>query len=138
MRLTRGEAIQDIREMLLTLVDDEHSICDVAARLRIGCRGLDQWSTDELRRRFPWIAEEHPDAAREQLEELAQRWLLSRQMPSHGLLPCDLFARAKGPCAGWEEFYEADLARTYLELFGVEVEVVPDSLSPGPEEPSLR
>ncbi len=126
MRLTRNEAIQDIREMLLSPVDDDHSVCEVANRYGIFCGGFSRWSFDELKSRFHWVAEKHPGIDRAEFERLANRWLLTRQFTSYGRLPCDLFAIRHASCAGWKDFYEPELARFYEELFGEEVQVVPE------------
>lgn len=135
MRMTRKEAIQDIREMLLSLVDDDHSVCEVANRYGIFCGGFSQWSFDELKRRFHWIADRHPECEREEFERHANRWLLTAQFSSFGRLPCDLFSIRPASCAGWQDFYEAELAGFYEELFGQPVEVVPDELQPAADAP---
>lgn len=130
--ITRNEAIDAIRGALLDLVDDESSLCQVADRLGIFCGGFSQWSLDELKQRFPWIVDRHPDVGRAELERLANRWCLTRQSVEHGRVPCDLLARApaRKPCAGWEEFYEAEIAGFHRELLGEEVKVVPEALAP--------
>ena len=61
-------------------------------------------------------------------QERANRWLSSFQFLKYGRLPCDFFAVRPASCAGWMEFYEAKLAEFYQELFGHEVQVVPDGL----------
>jgi hypothetical protein len=131
MRLSRSEAIQDIREMLLCLVDDDHSLCEVVSRAGIFCGGFSQWDFDELKHRFRWIAAEKPNIDRAEFERLANRWLLTHQWASYGRLPCDRFAQARASCAGWNDFYEADLARYYEQLFGERIQVVPDGLKSG-------
>lgn len=127
--LTRDEAIGDIREALLGLVDEKNSVCKVAGELGLFCGGFAQWSDDELKERFPWIVRQHPDISRGELEVLANRWCLTRQSQEHGRVPCDLLARApeRKPCAGWQEWYEAEIARFHHELFGENVRVVPNS-----------
>lgn len=128
--LTRDQAIDDIREVLLELVDEKTSVCQVASDLGLFCGGFSQWGLDELKARFPWIVRQHPDVSRAELEVLANRWCATRQSPEHGRITCDLMQRAptRKPCAGWEEWYEAEIARFHRELFGSEVRVVPNSL----------
>lgn len=128
--ITRTQAIHDLRAALRPLVDHETSLCAAVARRRIFCRGFDQWSLAELRERYPWLAERHPDADRETFLELANHWQCCRQGVEHGRLPCDVAPRHRGssPCAGWEDFYEAELARFHGELCGEAVRVVPDEL----------
>ena len=62
MGISRQEAITDIRELLLTLADEETSVCEIVARSKVGCRGLSRFTLDELKDRFPWIAREYPAA----------------------------------------------------------------------------
>ena len=128
--LTRDEAIDGIREVLLGLVDDKTSVCQVASEKGIFCQGFSQWTFDELKEHFPWISQRHPDLTRGELEALANRWCLTRQAPERGRLTCDLMARAptRKPCAGWQEWYEAEIEHFYRELLGEEVRVVPNPL----------
>jgi len=129
-KLTRNEAIDDIREVLLNLVDDEESVCKVTSDLGIFCGGFSQWNYEELKERFHWIVERRPDISRAELEALANRWCLTRQSPEHGRITCDLMARAPGrkPCAGWDEWYEAEIRDFYAELLGQRVRVHPNPL----------
>jgi hypothetical protein len=69
--LSRTQAIHDIRSSLMNLVDDEHSMCEVAARLHIFCGGFAQWTFRELKQRYPTIVRSRPRITRKQLEELA-------------------------------------------------------------------
>lgn len=126
--LTRDEAIDGIREALLALVDDKTSVCQVVSEKGVFCQGFSQWSIAELKQRFPWISQRHPDLSRGELEALANRWCLTRQSPEQGRITCDLMARSpeRKPCAGWEEWYEAEIARFYRELLGEDVRVVPN------------
>ncbi len=129
--ITRSQAIDDLREVLRTLVDDETSLCAAASQCGVFCRGFSRWSLAELRERYPWIAERHPKLDRAGFEELANRWQLCRQGIRSGRLPCDVAPShvASAPCAGWEQFYEAELGRFHAELCGECVRVVPDWLA---------
>ncbi|MEO6324777.1 MAG: hypothetical protein ABIT01_18585, partial [Thermoanaerobaculia bacterium] len=51
-RITRNYAIRKLREYLLTLTDEDHSMCEVAARKGIFCKGFQRWSDDELKVHF--------------------------------------------------------------------------------------
>jgi hypothetical protein len=128
--LTREEAIDDIREVLLGLAGEGDSVCKVATELGVFCGGFSQWGYDDLKQRFHWIVERHPDVSRAELEALANRWCLTRQFPEHGRITCDLMARAprRNPCAGWDEWYEAEIAGFYAELLGEKVSVHPNPL----------
>jgi hypothetical protein len=130
-RISRTQAICQLRDALRPMVDSQTSLCAAVARRGVFCGGFDQWSLAELRARYPWIAERHPRASRRQLVELADRWQRNRTGVDHGRLPCDVPERHRGaaPCAGWEEFYEAELARFVGELCGERVQVVPDELA---------
>lgn len=124
--LDRNEAVQLLREKCMALVDDDHSICEVAARLKIFCGGFAQWTFAELKDRYDWIVARHPHITRKELEELANRWQLARQFVSGTALACDnqrceSFHRT---CRGWDEFSDEDLARFVAELTGDEVSVV--------------
>ena len=50
---TRQQVIEDLRHSLHGMVDEEHSICDVAARTGVFCGGFARWTFTELRNRFP-------------------------------------------------------------------------------------
>lgn len=126
--MSRERAIEDLRTKLLTLVDDEHSMCLVAARLGIFCHGLEQWSTGELRGRHDWIVRNRPAVRRPELEDLANRWQLARQRVLGVPLCCDIQADAcekHRTCASWEGFADPQIAAFHRELFGEEVEVSP-------------
>lgn len=125
--ISRSQAIADLRRELLKLVDEEHSLCLVAARRGIFCNGLGRWDTEELAARLPWPVEGAvPERA--EVERQANRWLSAVQDLRAGRLPCDQTPGRSPLCAGWEEFYEGELARFHLELVGEEVRVVPDAL----------
>ena len=78
-RMNRRQVIDALRAKLLTLVDDQHSMCEVASRLHLFCGGFSQWKTHELKERHAWIAKNRPGITRKELEDLANRWQLARQ-----------------------------------------------------------
>ena len=126
--LKRSEAIQVLRNKCVALVDDEHSLCDVASRLHILCGGISQWSFTELKKRHDWIVKNRPGITRKDLEDLANRWQLARQFVGDCSLACDkqMSETQHQVCHGWDEFSEDDLARFVQQLTGDEVRVVPD------------
>lgn len=128
--ITRTQAIVELRGALRPLVEPRTSLCAAVGRRGVFCRGHAQWNLAELRERYPWIAERHPEADREAFLELANRWECGRRGVEQGRLPCDVAPRRRGtaPCAGWEEFYEPELARFHEELCGEPVRVVPEGL----------
>lgn len=127
-RIPRRKAIADLRAELLRCVDDQNSLCRVAGRQGFFCCGFAGMDREELARRFPTLPAELLDDP-EAFERRVEKDLLALQDVSHGKLPCDVEGEFRAhPCAGWEEFYEGELARFHRELCGEDVEVVPDVL----------
>lgn len=127
--IQRTQAIDDLREVLLRMVDRDNSLCRVASWRKLFCRGFGQWSRSELEQRFPEL-EREPPLARNHLEWQANRCQLGRQDIFGGKLPCDVARGEAAPCRGWAEFDERELARFHRELCGEAVVVVPDD-APG-------
>ena len=130
-QLTRDQAIDALRAKLLTFVDDEHSICEVATRRGIFCGGFAQWSAGELRKRHDWIVAGRPAVRRHELEDLANRWQLARQSVLGTSLACDVQSddhEKHHTCRGWRDFTDERLATFCRELLAEEVEIVPESL----------
>ena len=125
--LTRSDAITELQRIFLRLVDDEHSMCEVAARLDIYCRGFAQHSFEELKKRYDWLVARRPDITREELERLANIWQLARQDLRCTATSCDTQTIERDTCQGWDNWTDADLERYLLELGGTECEVVADS-----------
>jgi hypothetical protein len=129
--ITRNEAIFGIRRAVLALVDDDHSICEVAAKLGIFCGGFRRFSDEALVERYAWLASRAPD--RPALEKLANRWQLAQQIACNAELACDVQTAAHDTCRGWDGFSDHELAGFYSELCdGEEVFVVPDLFSANP------
>lgn len=128
--INRADAIEGVRRAIMDLVDDDHSICEVAGRLGIFCRGLRQFTDEELETRYQWLAERRGATSRETLEDLANRWQLARQLVQDASLSCDVQAREHDTCLGWDEFSNDKLAGFYRTLCDQEVIVVPDEVSP--------
>lgn len=127
-RVSRRQAIADLHAELLRCVDDQSSLCRVAGRQGFFCGGFAGMSPEERARRFPRLPPEVL-GDREAFERLAETDLLALQDVAVGRLPCDVDGELRvQPCAGWEEFYESELARFHRELCGEDVEVVPDGL----------
>lgn len=115
-RITRETAVRRLREVLVLLTDDDHSICRVAAEKKIFCRGFSRYADEELRRRYPWLVARNPSSTRAQIEEAANRWQISRQVFDDLPLACDVQNLEHDTCDGWDEFTNADLARFCREL----------------------
>lgn len=124
--MTREQAIDAVRTELRQAAGDEHSICFVAARKGIFCRGFSQWRYHELQDQYPQIVRTRRRLTRAQLEELADRWQLARQFVRGTDLACDtqLDEQVFQTCKGWDEFSDEEIARFYEELCGEDVEVI--------------
>lgn len=121
--MTRDEAIRAIRARLLELVDDDHSMCQVAAEKGIYCRGFRRLTDAELKQRHSWLMRRNPDMSREQLEDFANRWQLARQIVDQVPISCDVQMLEHDTCEGWSTFDDATIARFHRELVGVEIAI---------------
>ena len=123
--ITRAEAIALLRARCLALVDEEHSLCEVASRLHVLCGGFSQWRFHELRERYDWIVRRRPHVTRKELEDLANRWQLARQFVQGTELSCDTQTIEHHVCQGWDGFTDEQLATQFQRLLGEEVEIAP-------------
>jgi hypothetical protein len=121
--LTRTEAIGDIRKEILKLVDDDHSMCEVASRLGIFCKGFRQFDDEELKKRYDWIVKKKNVTRRDELVRLANRWQLARQFVQNKGLSCDVQLVDRDTCRGWDEFDDPTLERYHRELCGEEITI---------------
>jgi hypothetical protein len=121
--LSRPQAIERMRNMLQRLSDEEHCVCSVVGRLGIFCRGFKQYSDEELKRRFDWIARKRPGATRDALEELANLYYLGREEVTGAPICCDLETREHAGCDGWNRFTNAELEGFYRTLVGRPVQI---------------
>jgi hypothetical protein len=124
--LVRHEAIDALRERMRGLVDDDHSMCELASNCGILCRGFSQWTFEELKQRYWWLADRRPRITRDELERLANIWQVARQQVLGTDLSCDTQALEHDTCRGWDEWDEPTLSRFLGELCGEQVEVIPD------------
>jgi hypothetical protein len=122
--LTRQQAIDELRGLLVRLTDDENSICAVATRLEIFCKGFRRMSDHELEARCDWLVARQKPKDREALEDLANRWQLARQAATGLPLACDVQALESDICSGWEDFDNRALERFYLKLAAESVRIV--------------
>jgi len=122
--LTREKAIAAIRRKLLEIVDDEHSMCAIAAEKGIYCHGFAQYTDEQLKERYSWLMRNRPDLKREELEDLANKWQLARQIVHKVPLACDAQQCEHDTCLGWDTFDNPTLARFYREILGHEIAVV--------------
>ena len=124
--ITREQAIEKLQRRLGQLVDEDHSLCHVASRQGIYCHGVSQWSFDELKRHYWWLADRRPDITRAELERLANIWQLARQQLFGTPLSCDTQKIEHDTCCGWDGWDANTLARYVKEVCGEDVQVEPD------------
>jgi hypothetical protein len=119
----RSDAISHLRKQLLAMTNDEHSLCQVAAERGIFCRGFRRWNEGEFDRRWRKYIGRSTHLSRSQMEEYANLWELAEQIRKRVSLACDA-QTACGPCRGWNEFSNAELARFCNDVLGENVDVV--------------
>lgn len=122
-RISRKTAIRRLREVLMLMTDESHSICRVAAEKGIFCRGFRRYTDEELRARYSWLVNRDPSIGRERLEDLADRWQLARQVFDDVPLACDAQQIEHDTCGGWDDFTNEELARFCRELLHEDVTV---------------
>ncbi|MDQ5856726.1 MAG: hypothetical protein M3542_00420 [Acidobacteriota bacterium] len=120
----RNEAISRLRTSLLGLTDEDHSLCQVAAARGIFCRGFRRWNESEFDRCWRKHIGRSTHLSRAQMEEYANVWELAEQIRRRVSLACDAQSAAGGPCRGWNEFSNADLARFCNDVLGENAEVI--------------
>lgn len=123
--ISRPALISELRQELERRANGEMSICRLAAQTGIFCRGFRRFSDSELKERFDWIAQRNPNATREELERLADRWQMARQEVQGAFTSCDVQQLEHDSCGGWDDFSDDDLSRFLRELTGRSVAVVP-------------
>ncbi|MHC5211098.1 MAG: hypothetical protein ACYTG2_10305 [Planctomycetota bacterium] len=124
--ITKQQAVETLKTRMLELVDEDHSMCEVASRYGIFCHGFGQWTFDELKQRYWWLADRRPGITRAELERLANIWQVARQQVMGTDLSCDTQTAEHDTCHGWDQWEEPTLARYVFELCGEQVKVVPD------------
>ena len=121
---SRPEAIARLRAALLALTDEENSICQVAGKLGIFCRGFRRWNASEFDRRWRGAIGRSTHLSRAQMEDFANLWQLSEQIRQRVAFACDAKTEGGGTCRGWDEFSNADLGRFCADVLGRNVEVI--------------
>jgi hypothetical protein len=121
--LSRPQAIDRIRRILSALQNEERCACAIASRYGIFCRGFDDLSDAEFRRRISWIAGKRPRATREELEDLVSQYHLGKQQVTGTAVCCDVETREHCACDGWNSFDNKTLEEYCLKLTGREVRI---------------
>jgi hypothetical protein len=114
---TRPAVIVALREELSHRAGDM-SICKLAAKTGVFCKGFRRYSDAQLTERYDWIASKNPEMTRGELEEIADRWQLARQDVLGTSTSCDTQQLEHDTCGGWDDFTDADLVRFLRELTG--------------------
>lgn len=122
--LSRRQVIDRLRDHLLQYCDDDHSICEAAAKMGIFCRGFARLNSTELRERYGWLedkAQKH--LTRPELEERANQWELARQVLHNVSIACDAETVDRDQCLGWDGFTDEQLAKYHEDLLGEAVQI---------------
>ena len=123
-RLSRPQAIDEIRRIMSALPQDDECACAIAARYGIFCRGFAQFSDEELKNKFAWIARPRPKVTRSELERLASAYHRGRQEVAGAELCCDVETREHCGCDGWNTFDNAALEDLYKGLTGRQARIL--------------
>jgi hypothetical protein len=121
--IPRTEMIALLRAELMRLTDEDNSICKVASERGIFCQGFSRSSDGGLRRCYSWLDKRRTGMSREELEDLANRWQLARQIVDDLPLACDVQQREHHTCRGWDDFTNEELSGFVAELTGRSVVV---------------
>lgn len=121
---TRPDAVAHLRACLLLMTDEENSLCRVAAERGVFCFGFRRWNVAEFDRRWRDFIGRSTHLSRAQMEEFANLWQLTEQIRCRVPLACDAAASGQGPCRGWNEFSNDEIAKFCGTLLHENVEVV--------------
>ena len=117
-RLSRPQAIEEIRRIMNALPQDDQCACAIAERYGIFCKGFARYSDAELKQRFAWIARPRPGVSRAELERLASAYHRGRQEVTGAEICCDVETREHCGCDGWNTFDNTALEDFYQRLTG--------------------
>src|SRR5438552_10705455 len=117
MNYTREGALQRIRQFLLSNMAEDETTCQTAARLGIFCHGYDQWTTQQLRDLYPWVADKLPqDATREELLKLVVAWDRARMRTHKTPVTCDAKSLRGETCLGFAGYNNEELKQMFPQL----------------------
>lgn len=119
--VSRAGAIAMLREELLKIASDERSLCLVAAERGIFCQGFSRYTDSELRARLASDAVLLREKSREEIEKLANLWMLNRQEALELPLSCDVEREEKDLCGGWDVFGDKVIERFCREILQVDL-----------------
>jgi len=123
MKYSREDALNKIRGYLVDNTRADETTCQAAARLGVFCHGYDQWTVEELRQLYPWLAKKAPNATRGQFLQLVMAWdgarTLARKMPT----TCDVKVFDHEGCLGFDRYTNQQLKQMFPQLFTGEDEI---------------
>jgi hypothetical protein len=124
MKYTREDALKRVRELLAAQTRPDETTCEVAARLGIFCRGYDQWTLEQLREIYPWLAKKMPASTpREQFLQLIVAWDGARKLVHKAPTTCDVKALDHEGCLGFDRFSNQQLKEMFSQIFKPEDEI---------------
>lgn len=123
MKYSREDALNKIRGYLVDNTRADETTCQAAARLGVFCHGYDQWTVEDLRQLYPWLAKKAPNATRGQFLQLVMAWdgarTLARKMPT----TCDVKVFDHEGCLGFDRYTNQQLKQMFPQLFTGEDEI---------------
>lgn len=120
---TRQQAVHALRRKLLEMTDDDHSMCRVASEKGIYCRGYRPLTDEQMKQKYEWILHRNPTMSRAELEDLANRWQLARQIVDKVPFSCDAQQIEHDTCSGWDGISDDELIRFHRELLAEEIQI---------------
>lgn len=125
MTYTREQALQRIREFLVSNQREDETTCQAAARMGVFCHGYDRWTVEQLRHLYPWLAKKMPEETpREEFLKLIVAWDGARQLAHKGAATtCDVKALDHEGCLGFDRFGNDQLKRMFPQLFKADDEI---------------
>jgi len=125
MEYKRQDALNRIRKLLAENRKDDETTCQTAGRLGIFCRGYDKWTTESLKKQYPWLAKKLPsNAPREEVLKLVVAWDSAREEALHVPTTCDAKTLDHDGCLGFERFNNENLKRMFPQLFKPEDKII--------------
>ncbi len=124
MKYNREDALDRVRQFLVSQMREGETTCEMAARLGTYCHGLDRFTTEELCEQYPWLAKKlPPNAPRADLARLIVAWNGARSVVHDVCVTCDAMSRDRDACTGFAQFSGEDLKGMFPQLFSAEDEI---------------
>jgi hypothetical protein len=117
MNYSREDALKKIRGYLVDNTREDETTCQAAARLGVFCHGYDQWTLEELRQLYPWLAKKAPSATRGQFLQLVMAWDGARKLVRKAPTTCDAKVFDHEGCLGFDRYTNQQLQQMFPQLF---------------------